>query len=212
VTPHDIRDYDFEATPVLATRDGVDLVFGAGKAGRVIAWNRSTHRRVWTAVVGVHRNDVGPLPQRRVSVCPGLLGGVETPMAYAGGKLFVPVVDLCVQGSAVGYQDLTEVDASKGRGRLVALDADTGSPLWERVFPSPDFGCASVSNDVVLTSTYDGTVYALDSQDGRILWKTRMRAGVNACPAVAGDMLLVGAGAPRPRAGRSVFELVAFGL
>ncbi len=42
VTPHDVRDYDFEATPILATVGGDELVFGAGKAGRVIAWDRDT--------------------------------------------------------------------------------------------------------------------------------------------------------------------------
>ena len=94
VTPHDIRDYDFQATPILATVAGADLVFGAGKAGRVIAWDRATQRRRWTAVLGLHRNDLGPLPRHRVTVCPGLLGGVETPMAYSKGRLFVPVVDL----------------------------------------------------------------------------------------------------------------------
>ena len=98
VTPHDIRDYDFQATPIVVTHAGIDLVLGAGKAGRVIAWDRETRRRRWAAVVGMHRNDVGPLPRRPVTVCPGLLGGVETPMAYADGRLFVPVVDLCVVG------------------------------------------------------------------------------------------------------------------
>src|SRR5262245_24226598 len=34
VTRHDIRDYDFQATPVLANVGGRALVFGAGKAGR----------------------------------------------------------------------------------------------------------------------------------------------------------------------------------
>ncbi len=60
VTPHDVRDYDFQATPILATVDGADLVFGAGKAGRVIAWDRETRRRRWTAEVGLHRNDRRP--------------------------------------------------------------------------------------------------------------------------------------------------------
>jgi len=82
--------------------------------------------------------------------------------------------------------------------------------LWERRFASPDFGCATVSNDVVFTSTYDGTVYALRASDGAVLWRARMRAGINACPAVVGDILLVGAGV-RPRSG-GVAELVAFGL
>jgi outer membrane protein assembly factor BamB len=210
VTPHDIRDYDFEATPILATLDGTDLVLGAGKAGRVIAWNRNTRQRRWSAVVGLHRNDVGPLPRRRVTVCPGLLGGVETPMAYADGRLFVPVVDLCGWGSAVAQQKLTSVDPSRGRGRLVALDAATGRTLWERRLPAPDFGCATVANDVVFTSTYDGSVYALAARDGKILWRARMRAGINACPAIVGDVLLVGAGIRRPNGAAP--ELVAFGL
>ena len=49
VTPHDVRDYDFEATPILATVGGADLVFGAGKGGRVIAWDRTTRQRALDA-------------------------------------------------------------------------------------------------------------------------------------------------------------------
>jgi alcohol dehydrogenase (cytochrome c) len=204
VTPHDVRDYDFQATPILAGR----RVIGAGKAGRVIAWDRTTRRRLWETQVGLHRNDLGPLPRQRVTVCPGLLGGVEGPMAYAAGRLFVPVVDLCGWGSAVARQELTAVHPASGRGRLVALDTATGRTLWDRRLPSPDFGCATVSNDVVFTATYDGMVYALAARDGRILWRARMRAGVNACPVVVGDLLLVGAGVrDRPD---SEPELVAF--
>ncbi|MDX6476639.1 MAG: hypothetical protein QOH95_2150 [Gaiellaceae bacterium] len=210
VTPHDVRDYDFEATPVLATVGRTRLVFGAGKAGRVIAWNRVTQRRVWSSAVGLHRNDAGALPRARVSVCPGLLGGVETPMAYADGRLFVPVVDLCGWGRAAGQQLLTDVDPTRGRGRIVALDAATGRTLWERRLPSPDFGCTAVANDVVFTSTYDGTVYGLAARDGRVLWRAHMRAGLNACPAVSKDLVLFGAGVRRRGGGAP--ELVAFGL
>jgi alcohol dehydrogenase (cytochrome c) len=211
VTPHDVRDYDFQATPILASLDGRDLVFGAGKAGRVIAWDRETRARLWERAVGLHANDAGPLPRRRVTVCPGLLGGVETPMAYAEGRLFVPVVDLCGWGSAIGRQELTEVDPAQGRGRLVALDATTGHVLWERRLPSPVFGCATVSNDVVFTSTYDGVVRALAVGSGRLLWLERMRAGVNACPAVVGDLVLVAAGVRRAERAPTP-EVVAFGL
>jgi outer membrane protein assembly factor BamB len=194
VTPHDVRDYDFEATPILATIDGTPLVFGAGKAGRVIAWNRRTRRRVWSTPVGLHRNDLGPLPRRRVTVCPGLFGGVETPMAYADGRLFVPDVDLCGWGSAVASQNVSTIDPARGRGRLVALDAATGRTLWDRRLPSADFGCAAVSNDVVFTSTYTGTLYALATTTGRVLWSVKLPAGIIGCPAVAGNMVIVGAG------------------
>jgi alcohol dehydrogenase (cytochrome c) len=210
VTAHDVRDYDFEATPILMEAGGVELVVGAGKAGRVIAWNRRSRRRVWSTEVGLHRNDTGPLPRRRVTVCPGLLGGVETPMAFAAGRVFVPVVDLCGWGSAVARQQVSGIDPSSGRGRLVALDARTGETLWQRQLSAPAFGCATAANDVVFATAYDGSVYGLATASGATLWRTTMRAGVNSCPAVAGDLLLVGAGVRR--AGSDVPELVAFGL
>ena len=145
-----------------------------------------------------------------MTVCPGLFGGVETPMAYADGRLFVPDVDLCGWGSAIASQSVTSIDPARGRGRLVALDAATGRTLWDRRLPSADFGCAAVSNDVVFTSTYAGTVYALATATGRILWSAKLPAGINGCPAVAGDMLIVGAGV-RERPGEHP-QLVAFRL
>jgi alcohol dehydrogenase (cytochrome c) len=204
VTPHDVRDYDFEATPVLAG----DLVLGAGKAGRVVAWDRTTHRRRWSTVVGTHRNDLGPLPATPVTVCPNLLGGVETPMAYADNRLFVPVVDLCGIGGATTSHPVTDLDLTKARGRLLALDASNGKPLWERRLPSPSFGCATVANDVVFTATYEGTIYAFSTRTGQQLWHARMPAGINSCPTVVGDLLVVGAGVKH--GAESTPEVVAF--
>jgi outer membrane protein assembly factor BamB len=203
VTPHDVRDYDFQLPPILSG----EAVIGAGKGGTVVAWDSASHRRIWTARVGVHKNDSGPLPHRRVSVCPGLLGGVETPMAAANGRVFVPIVNLCMRGSDVGYEPLDKVDPSRGTGQLVALDVRTGRQLWRRRLPQPDFGCATVSADVVFTSTFNGTVYGLAANDGSVLWKKRLPAGINACPSVAGGTLLLAAGIPSPGRGRP--QLVA---
>ncbi len=216
VTPHDVRDYDFAETPILATLEiagrQTDVVVGAGKGGRVVAWNRTTHRRLWETEVGKHLNDTGPLPRTPVEVCPGLLGGVVTPMAYADGRTFVPVVDLCMQGSAIGYPRFLTLDYSKGAGEFVALDARSGARLWRRRFHSPVFGCATVARDVVFTATYDGRVYALAASDGRTLWTTRARAGIDSCPTVDGDTLLVGAGADPFSIATPVHELLAYRL
>jgi outer membrane protein assembly factor BamB len=180
---HDLRDDGFEGTPILATLGAANVAFGAGKAGHVTAWNRETRRRLWTVAVGRH-------------VCPGRQSAIETAMAYAEGRIFVPVVNSC--------------RAVSRKGSLVALDARTGHTLWLRRLPSPDFGCATVSDDVVFSSTLDGTVYAFAALDGRLLWHARMRSGVNACPAVVDDTLLVGSGITRP--GGAAPELVAFAL
>ena len=98
-----------------------------------------------------------------------------------------------------------------GRGGFTALDAATGSVLWQRKLPSPDFGAATVANDVVFTSNYAGTVYAFDTQTGRTLWTTKAPAGINSFPAVDGDTLLVGASTTgfhkNPK-----FELIAYSL
>lgn len=211
VTPHDIRDYDFQNPPVLAG----DLVVGAGKAGRVLAWNARTTSRVWETEVGLHRNDRGSLPARRISVCPGFLGGVETPLAVAHGRVFVPSVDLCYPESSRGSGNLGfyRVQPESGRGRFTALDLETGERLWERRLPQPVFGCATVSNDLVFTSTYDGRIYAFDTETGATVWEERAPAGINACPAVAGDLLLVQAGTDHPSFGEvPPLGLVAYRL
>jgi alcohol dehydrogenase (cytochrome c) len=149
-----------------------------------------------------------------VSVCPGLLGGVETPMAADGGRIFVPVVDLCFRESAYGSSALGfySTDYSKGTGELVALDASDGRRLWAKRFSSPVFGCATVVGGVVYTSTYDGRVYGLSTRDGSVLAQARMRAGINACPSASGRTLLVGAGADHPDFPAPVFELVAYAI
>src|SRR5207248_3922928 len=127
------------------------------------------------------------------TVCPGLLGGVETTMASAEGRLYVPVVDLCARGSAVGFQPLESLNPSRGHGELIALDEASGRMLWTMHFRQPVFGCATATDGVVFTATFDGKVYAVGADDGRILWNASLGAGVNACPALASGTLLVGA-------------------
>ncbi len=204
VRKHDVRDYDFEASPIVVGR----RVYGAGKAGRVVAWNRLTGKRLWSQSVGTHLHDLGPLPVAWTTVCPGLWGGVLTPMSYAAGRLFVPVVDRCMRESAV--HTLAPSDLRTGDGEVVAIATTSGKKLWVRHLGSPATGCTTVARDVVFAPTLDGRVYGLAASSGKVLWQTLAPAGINACPAVSGDLLVVGAGAPRGSAFKP--ELVAYGL
>jgi outer membrane protein assembly factor BamB len=83
------------------------------------------------------------------------------------------------------------------------------------ILPFPDLGLEpereDEANDVVLTSTYAGTVYAFDTKTGKTLWTAKAPAGINSFPAIDDDTLLVGAGTTgffkKPQ-----FELIAYSL
>ena len=208
VTRHDVRDYDFQDPPILAGSS----VFGAGKAGRVVAWNRSTHRRIWSRAVGTHEHDLGSLPRRETTVCPGHLGGVLTPMAYAHDLLFVPVVELCSRESAITTPNAFARDPAQGRGVLYALDAATGKTVWRRQLASAPFGCATVAGDTVVVPTYDGRVSVYSLARGTPTFRTRLRDGINACPAIGNGLLVVAAGAPYRGIRHPSAEIVAFAI
>jgi outer membrane protein assembly factor BamB len=213
VTQHDVRDLDFQLPPIQVPGSGgvPGLVIGGGKAGLVVAWNAATHARAWETSVGRHVNDRGPLPDHEVTVCPGFYGGVETPMAYSGGTVFVPVVDLCARGKASGYEPISKLDPADGTGELTALEATSGAHEWTRMFPQPDLGCATVASGVVFTSTFNGRIYGLDTRTGATLWQARAAAGINGCPALSGGMLLVAAGSGSTKLRYPKYELIAYG-
>ncbi|RKT19412.1 alcohol dehydrogenase (cytochrome c) [Streptomyces sp. 1114.5] len=211
--PHDIRDYDLQDPPIVTTTqvNGVrtEVVLAAGKMGKVFAYRADNGTPLWTLSVGTHMNDEGPLPDTPTVVMPGILGGVETPMALSRGRLFVPWVDTPSTLTATGGLQLP--DYSVGRGGLTAADVSTGKVLWKRDLPQMALGAATVANDVVFTSTFDGQVFAFDTATGKTLWCDKTPAGIISFPAISGNTLFVGAGAPG-LSGSSQFELIAYSL
>jgi len=215
VTPHDLRDYDFQDPPILVTvkSHGVSTeeVIGAGKSGQVVAFRAADGKRLWTLAIGKHnRYERGPLPAKPVVYCPGSLGGVLTPMAEARGVLYVPWIDLCFKGSATGLVRGGPVPPVGGG--LAAVDAATGAIVWKHTFSGLDTGAATVADDVVFTATYDGTVYALSTKSGATLWKAKAPAGINSFPAVTRQMLIVGAGGITSGTAKPHGAIVAYAL
>jgi outer membrane protein assembly factor BamB len=197
--PHDVRDYDLQIPAILTTLPikGVqtEVVLVAGKMGKVFAYRAANGAPLWTRSVGKHQNDTGPLPSKPASIIPGDYGGVETPMALAANRLFVPWNNFPANASATGASGNIEAqNFSQGRGGFTAFDSASGKMLWQHKLPSLDLGAATVANDVVFTSTYAGKVYAFDTQSGKTLWTTQAPAGINSFPAIDGNTLLVGAG------------------
>lgn len=194
VVPHDLFDYDFQISPILASvqLNGTsrNFVFGAGKMGKVYAFDRKTGQTVWESSVGTHLNDtLKALPPGMTAVSPGSLGGVASVMAYADGILFVPVLNMVQWYTPSAYVDNLS-HATKNTGELIALDAGTGNILWKNLFDSINVGAATVVNDLVFTATFDGKIYAFNTKTGKKAWEYQAPGGINGWPAVKGDSII----------------------
>lgn len=202
--PDDFHDWDLQVSPIYTTVADQPVVLAAGKGGFVFALDPTSGSLRWKTPVGVHNghdNDdqlalEGKLQlQVPYTVLPGEIGGVETNMATADGVVYVPVDNVpttyATKSSVTGTPDLT-----KATGQMVALDVATGKQLWSTPLPNMALGGATVSNDLVFTSTFNGEVFALSRKDGSIVWSSLLPAGANSPLAIAGDTLIAGAGLP----------------
>ena len=204
--PHDLFDLDFQIPPILTSieANGEDqaIVIGSGKLGRVVALDRATGEVLWDTPVGRHENDeLDELPLGEVvMVFPGIQGGVETPMAYADGVVYAPVVNRGTPYTATGWDAETggeavaraeaRTDFESAVSELVAIDVSNGEILWSTQFDGSAFGGATIVNDLVFTSSIEGIIRAMSRDDGEIIWEYQAPGGIIAWPAVTGDTIL----------------------
>ncbi|MGI9008813.1 MAG: PQQ-binding-like beta-propeller repeat protein [Streptosporangiaceae bacterium] len=212
LTPHDLYDWDLQNSPVLTTANGKPVVIDGGKAGILVELSAQTGKLLWKLPVGVHSGHDNdglkterdtpashiPLPARFM-LEPGVFGGVESELASNGSAVFAAVNNLGVPLSVHG---LTEKSAAfvasigSATGEMIAVSQDTGTVEWADQLPSAPYGAATVTNDVVFTTTYSGFLYAFNAATGAIVLKTPLSAGTNAPVTVAGDYVIAGAAAP----------------
>jgi len=206
---HDIFDHDLQISPILvsATVGGIEqkVVLGAGKMGNVYAFNRDTGAILWTVPVGVHMNDSLDVLTGQTPVEPGILGGVETCMAYADGILYVPVVDMPTTYYPEGV-NYSSINFAAAKGELVAIDVNLGRIIWQKPYDTMDVGAATVVNDVVFTATFDGMIYGYQAATGQQVFSYQAPAGINAWPAIVGNMIVW------PTAVGGVPSLIALGI
>jgi alcohol dehydrogenase (cytochrome c) len=198
-TPHDVYDWDFQNSPILAKAGGREVAIGSGKNGIVTAVDAKTGKPVWSTPVGKHsgHDDDGLLAMRGQTskikggeVFPGTLGGVIAPAAADETTVYVPIVNhaLTVTGGT------TLGEAGGLEGAFAALDIKTGKVKWEQEYPSAAFGSPVVMNDLVFFTTFDGTVHGLDVKSGGEVWSGALPAGSNSAVSASGDTLIVPAG------------------
>jgi mono/diheme cytochrome c family protein len=134
------------------------------------------------------------MPKLPFTLLPGILGGVETQMAYADGVVYAPIVNIPVRFKTQKDFDL---QIPKGTGEMVALNVSDGSVKWKHDLAQPAYGAATISNDLVFTTTFEGKVIALNRDSGSVVWEKQMPAGTNATVAIVGDTLITAASFPQ---------------
>jgi glucose dehydrogenase len=213
LTPHDLFDWDLQNSPVLTTAHGQPVVIDGGKAGILIELNAKTGKLLWKLPVGVHSGpaNAGLLTEHATPASassllpatfelePGVFGGVESQLATNGSTTFAAVNNLGVPMSVKGVTESGKAFAAaipKATGEMVAVNQDTGKIEWDDKLPSTPYGAATVTNNVVFTTTYSGHLYAFNAATGAILLNTPLSAGSSAPVAVDGDYVIAGASVP----------------
>jgi alcohol dehydrogenase (cytochrome c) len=211
LTPHDLYDWDLQNSPVLTTASGRPVVIAGGKAGILVELSEQTGKLIWKLPVGAHSGHDNdglrtenakpaahiPLPAR-FCLEPGVFGGIESQLATNGSTTFAAVTDLPVPLSRNGVAESSAAFAavvSQATGEMVAVNQDTGKLEWDDQLPSAPYGAATVTNNVVFTTTFHGDLYAFNTATGAVLLKTPMSAGSNAPVTIDGDYVIAGAGA-----------------
>jgi outer membrane protein assembly factor BamB len=82
------------------------------------------------------------------------------------------------------------VYAADYKGRVVAVNAETGSVRWEVKTELPLSGGPGINGDNLFIATENGEVHTLSTADGTLLWTAQVSSEILAAP-VAGDGVVV---------------------
>jgi alcohol dehydrogenase (cytochrome c) len=221
--PNDFYDWDMQIGPMYTATGpgGQPTVIDSGKMGIVYAMNATTGKLDWKTPVGKHNghdNDSALALHHKLHVklpytwCPGFYGGVETQMAMAGSTVYVAANNLCTKEVNPKTPSVAQKVGgfTTGTGNFEALNLSTGKVLWNTKLPSSPYGAATVTNDLVFTTTFNGKLIAMNRSTGQIVWQQQLSAGTNAPVAIDGDTLIAVASFPSGKG--QVPEIVAYSL
>jgi outer membrane protein assembly factor BamB len=206
VNPHDLYDWDLQNSPVLTMAGNQQAVIGSGKTGYIYRFDPNTGALRWKTPVGKHNGHDGDnllamngqfdkLPQQfPFEVFPGVLGGVISPIAVDETTIYAAVNNFgAIWNSQKELQFRSFDDAT---GEFVALDLVTGQIKWSAPLPTSPYGGASVTNDLVFTTTFDGKIIAYNTRSGQVAWQSQLPAHSNSTVALNGEYVLAAGGWP----------------
>lgn len=217
--PDDYKDYDMQASPISASVKGVPVVIGGGKMGIVYEMNAMTGRLIWKTPVGVHDgHDNDSLhalkgektPKVPYTFEPGALGGILTNMALSGDTIYVVTSNLPFQFTAAD-----EVDGlpkgTKLAGDVEALNLVTGKVEWSTSVDGLPLGAATVANNLVFTTLFQGELLAFNRYSGALVFREKLPRTTNSPVAIAGNTVIVPLGGPKDAKGaQAPSQIVAY--
>jgi outer membrane protein assembly factor BamB len=202
--PNDFKDYDMQASPIATSVNGVPVILGGGKMGYVYEMNARTGKLIWKTPVGEHNghdNDSQLALEHKITltvpftILPGSLGGILTDMAVAGNSVYVVTIDLPLTYTSMKLPVPVKA-AGPLAGEVEALNLATGKVEWDTKVPALPLGAATVSNDLVFTTLFNGVLIAFNRSTGAIVFRLKLPTSANSPIAIAGNTVIVPAGGP----------------
>ncbi len=193
-----------EFPPVL----GYGRLYFSNNSGVMFAVNAKTGKRAWkkpvgrcvaaTPAVGEHTVYQSFLnrPPCNSKAKPGRLEGEVIAFATGFGKIRWRTRIGPTESSPLLADGLVYV--GDWRGRVYALDADTGRVRWTFQGKGRIKGGIAKSGNRLFVGTYDGYLYALRASTGKVIWRTRSqdrlggRGQFYSTPAVAYGRVYIG--------------------
>ena len=216
---HDVYDWDLQLPPILAKSGDRDIALAAGKQGYVYAIDRGDGAIVWKVPVGKHnghdrrqracargqlRSDAEAPASR---CCPASSEASRPRWPIADGVVYAPIVNV---PTVFNTQDEIRPSVGEGDRRDGRAGPSNGSVKWQHDLAQPAYGAATISNDLVFTTTFEGKLIALNKNTGEVAWETQLPAGTNATVAIVGDTLITAASFPQSASQKPV--IIAYRL
>ncbi len=217
--PNDFKDYDMQASPISGNVHGVPVVIGGGKMGYVYEMNAATGALLWKTPVGVHNghddDSLKALEHKLTlkapyTILPGSFGGILTNMAVDDDTVYVTTIDLSI--TADSLTDVTGTKAGTLSGEVEALNLTTGAVEWDTSLHGFPAGAATVSNNLVFTTLFEGTLEAFNRASGALVASIKLPGTTNAPLAIAGNTVIVLAGGPRAAGKSGSSQIVAYSV
>ena len=202
--PDDFMDHDLQSSPISTTIGGAPAIVASGKVGYVYALDALSGALLWRTPVGVHNghdDDSLLALAHKLKVTypytfePGSLGGVLSNIAVADGSVYVATIDLAITATGPTVVDGNKAGSAES-GEVEALSLATGKVEWDTKVPTLPLGAATVSNDLVFTTLYNGELVAFNRATGTIVYRHQLPTSTNAPIAVFGNTVLVPDGGP----------------